>query len=376
MKKTRNRLLMHLYRCRWQYLIGILMCLAVDYLNLFLPQYIGEITDGLSMHTITLADVGSAVIKMIICAAGITVCRFGWRYFVIGSSNKVLNYFRKDIFEKLETLSQRYFNNNKTGEIMTYFTNDLDTIGDAIGWSIISAVDATLLTFMCLYRMITYVNLKLTLFTLAPMILVGFYAFFMGNRMDKAWEKRQKTFSRLNDEVQESVTAERVLKAFIQEDKEYERFREVNNENRKANMSLAMIRAFGWPFMEIIISSAHIIAILVGGYYTLINVITLGKFLTFASYINTLIWPMIAVGDCIAMFSQAKASIRRINEVFAEIPEIADDPDPDKLDGIKGAISLHDVTFRYADDLPNALEHITVDIKEGETFAIMGKTGC
>ena len=292
MKGKKSRLLKLLYRCRWRYLIGIITLLIVDYLNLFIPLYIGQVTDSLSTHTLTAEVLASTVLKMIGCAAGVAVCRFGWRYFIIGSSHRVINDYRKDIFEKLETLSQRYFNHNKTGEIMTYFTNDLNAVEEMIGWSVISVFDSALLISMCIYRMITYVNLKLTLYTLAPMILVGIYGFYMGNRMDKAFEARQAAFSRLNDEVQESVTAERVIKAFVQEEREYQKFVKVNEENRKANLNLAMIRAFGWPFMDIIIGSAHIISIVVGGYYALINVITLGKFLTFASYINSLIWPM------------------------------------------------------------------------------------
>lgn len=376
MKKHKNRLLEHLKRSLWHYVAGIMTLLVVDYVNLFLPEYIGEITDGLTMHSITAKVIAEIVWKMILCSAIISVCRFGWRYFIIGSSHRVINDFRKDIFAKMETLSQRYFNNNKTGEIMTYFTNDLNAVEEALGWSIIQVIDSLVLTLMCLYRMITHVNLKLTLYTLAPMLLVSFYGLFMGKKMDKAFERRQQAFSRLNDEVQESVTAERVIKAFIQEDLEYEEFRKVNDDNRKANMSLAMIRAFGWPFMEVIIGAAHIIAILVGGYYALINVISLGKFLTFASYINTLVWPMIAIGDCISVFSQSAASIRRINSVFDEIPEIADDPHPDDVSQLEGAISFEDVTFSYGEQLPDALSSISVDIRPGETFAIMGKTGC
>ncbi|MBQ4253878.1 MAG: ABC transporter ATP-binding protein [Erysipelotrichaceae bacterium] len=375
MKGKFSRLLQLIYRCRWRYLIGIVTLLIVDYLNLFIPLYIGQVTDSLSSHTLTGEVLRSTVLKMAGCALGVAVCRFGWRYFIIGSSHRIINDYRKDIFEKMETLSQRYFNRNKTGEIMTYFTNDLNAVEEMIGWSVISVVDSAVLISMCIYRMITYVNLKLTLLTMAPMILVGVYGFYMGSKMDKAFEARQAAFSKLNDEVQESVSAERVIKAFIQEDLEYKQFEKVNEENRRANLNLAMIRAFGWPFMDIIIGSAHIISILVGGYYALINVITLGKFLTFASYINSLIWPMIAIGDCIAVFSQGAASIRRINSVFEEVPEIADDPQPDDVSDLKGEIRFDDVSFAYSQELGDALENISVEIKPGETFAVMGKTG-
>lgn len=375
-KKTENKLLKHLYENRYRYLIGIIMLLLVDFLDLFLPQYIGDITDGLSLHNLTSSKLIELIGKMILCSAGISVCRFCWRYFIIGSSHRVINEYRKDIFEKMETLSQNYFNRNKTGDIMTYFTNDLDAIEEAFGFTVISAFDAVCLTSLCLYKMITRVSLRLTLYTLAPMVFIMVYGLIIGNKMDKAFTIRQEAFGRLNDEVQESVSAERVIKAFIQEEKAFEKFEKVNYANKKANVDLALLRSFGYPFMEVIIGAAHIISIVAGGYYTLIGDISLGSFITFASYINTLVWPMLAIGDCIAVFSSSSASIKRIKAVFNEIADIADDEHPDDVKTLEGEIRLDDVSFSYGKDLPEALNNISVEIRKGETFAIMGKTGC
>ena len=162
-KKEMNRLFHYLWKYKHLYFIGIIILLMVDYLNLFLPQFTGEITDGLTSHTIDSNEIGTIVLKMLACAAALSLGRFAYRYFVIGTSRKVEHALQNDIFAKLETLSQRYYNENKTGDLMAYFTNDLEAIREAIGWSVISAFDAIVLTVMCLSRMMTYVSVTLTM---------------------------------------------------------------------------------------------------------------------------------------------------------------------------------------------------------------------
>ena len=374
-KKEVNKLFHYLWKYKHLYLIGILVLLVVDYANLYLPQFTGEITDGLAAHTIDSEGIRTTIFKMLGCALILSIGRFAYRYFVIGTSRKVEHALQNEIFAKLETLSQRYYNENKTGDLMAYFTNDLEAIREAIGWSVVSAVDALVLTLMCLYRMMVYVNVGLTLYVLAPMVCIGFYGFFIFKQFDKSYEMKQDAFAKLSDEVQESVSAERVIKAFVQEEKQLEHFKEANERNRQINLKLVRLRAYAWPVLEVFIGVAYVIAILVGGYYTLINVITLGKFVTFASYVGTMVWPMLAFGDCINTFTLGYAGVKRINKVFAEVPEITDSENPDDVKELSGEIEFDHVSFRYNDDLPEALHDLDFTIKKGETFAIMGRTG-
>ena len=374
-KSSGNKVLQYIKKHSLAYIIGIGINLGVDYLNLFIPQFTGEITDGLTAHTIDSAGIKATVLKLIVVSFLLACGRFAYRQFIIGSSRKIERSLQNDIFWKLETLSQRYFNLNKTGDLMAYFTNDLEAIREAIGWSVISAADALVMTLMCLYRMMVYVNVRLTLYVMVPMICIGFYGFFIFKQFDKKYEAKQESFAKLSDEVQESISAERVIKAFVQEEKQLEHFKVANGRNRDINMTVVRLRAYAWPVLEVFISVAYVIAILVGGYYTLINVITLGKFVTFASYVGTLVWPMLAFGDCINMFTLGYAGMKRINKVFDEIPEITDSENPDDVTELTGEIEFDHVSFRYEDALPEALHDIDFKIEKGETFAIMGRTG-
>lgn len=374
-KKT-GRLRHHIFRNRWRYAIGVLTLLIVDWLDMYIPQFIGEVTDGLREHTMDAAGITAVVVRLLLCAAGIAFARFGWRYFIVGTAHRVINGVRKDIFEKLEMLSQRYFNRNKTGDIMACFTNDLEAVEDAIGFCVIAAFDAIVLTCLCLYRMLSYVSVKLTLLTMFPMVIIACYGYFVGKLFDKSFFVKQEAFGKLTDAVQEAVSAERVLKAFVQEDRQCAEFEKVNDANRKANVKISRMRAIFWPVMEALVGFAYVIAIVVGGRYAMTGEITLGRFVTFASYVNMLVWPMLAVGDCITTFSQGLASMRRINRVFAEHPEITDEKADPAITALQGAFSFEDVSFAYESESGNALEHINVSVRPGETFAIMGKTGC
>ena len=377
MKKTSQlkKLFEYLWKYRFMYLTGIAMLLIVDFCDLYIPQLTGEVTDGLSSHVIGPEGISRAVWKMVGYAALIALGRLGFRYFIIGTSRKIERGLQNDIFAKLETLSQRYYNENKTGDLMSYFTNDLEAVREAIGWSVISTFDAVVLTLMCLYRMMVNINVRLTLYTLIPMVCIIFYGYFIFQKFESGYTMKQEAFAKLTDYVQESVSAERVIKAFVQEDKQLEEFKKVNKANMDVSMKVVRLRAYAWPVLEIFIGVAYVIAIVFGGYFCLTGEITLGKFVTFASYVGTLVWPMLAFGDCITSLTLGVAGMKRINKAFEEIPDIQDDPNPDKIDRLTGHIVFDNVDFSYGKDMPDSLENISVEIKAGETFAIMGRTG-
>lgn len=375
-KKRGAKVLSPLLKIYWPaYVVGLIMLFMVDYVNLLIPRYLGDVTDGLAAHTLDAGGILSIVLRIVLCAALIAAGRFGYRYFIFGSARKIERRLRDNMFEKLETLSQRYFNEHKTGDIMSYFTNDLDAVRMAIGPSIISVFDSSVLTIMVLYRMITDVSVSLTLYCLIPMGVIALFGYFYGDLIERRWAKKQQTFADMSDYVQESVSGERVIKAFVQEKRQVDAFRKVNENNRKTTLNVVMLDAAFGPVLHFLVGITYIVAIVVGGYLTMKGEITLGSFVTFNSYIGSLVWPMLALGDSITMVSQGVAGLNRIHEVFDEAAEITDDENPDDVTELKGAISFRNTTFKYKPDLPEALEDISVEVKPGETLAVLGRTG-
>jgi len=357
------------------YLLGIAVLFIVDYVGLYVPQLTGVVTDGLADHTLDLDGILRVVGQIVLCGAIVMVGRFGWRYFIFGTARKIERAIRDRMFAKLKTFSQHYYNEHKTGDLMSYFTQDLEAVRMAIGPAVVSAFDSTALTLMVLYRMMTYVSVTLTLYILIPMAVIAVFGYIFFKAIDRRYEKMQKAFADMSDYVQESLSGERVIKAFVQEKKQEEAFRRVNERKRKATLDVVKLDAAFGPILKFLIGVTYVIAILVGGYFTIIGDMTLGRFVAFNAYIGSLVWPMLAFGDSITLISQGRASLRRLHEIFDEQPDTFDSPHPDDVRTLTGEISIDHMSFRYRDDLEEALHDVTVHVRPGETLAVMGRTG-
>ncbi|MBR3840034.1 MAG: ABC transporter ATP-binding protein [Erysipelotrichales bacterium] len=374
-EKKKSFILTYVWRYKWNYILGIITLYAVDYLNLFIPQFTGEITDGLRSHSLDINGVVELIFSIILVGAGLAIGRFFWRIFIFGAARKIEYELRNDMFAKLETLSLRYFNENKTGDLMTRFTNDLQAIRNLLGPAIISAFDAIVLTILVIYKMMTYVDVKLTLIACVPMIIIAVGGYYFGEEIERRFGRKQKAFADLSDMVQESISGARVIKAFAQESEELDAFGKVNDKNRKENLNVVKLYAVVMPLLDVIVGVSYVIAIIYGGKLAVTGEITLGRFIAFNTYLGSLVWPMIAMGDSITSFSQGQAAIKRIKQVFDEEPDIFDGEDILDIKELKGEIELSHLTFSYSPDLPKALDDVSVKVKQGSTLAILGRTG-
>lgn len=366
----------YLFKYKWWYAAGVVILLMVDLASLYVPQYTGEIIDGLTDGSLDMSGVMRILLYILIAGLVMTVGRFGWRYCIIGASRKVEYDLRNDMFAHLETLSARYFNSHKTGDLMAHFTNDLQAVQNAAGMAVITTFDAVIMTIMVIVKMIVYVDFKLTLLTFIPMISVAVGCYYFGVNMKKRQIKRQEAFSLLSDRVQESISGIRVVKAFVQEAKDIEEFQRVNEENMDANLAVVKLRAVFGPLLDLITGICLLLTLVVGGKMVLSGMVSIGQFVAFISYLGMLVWPMIACGDCINNFSQASAAYKRIRAIFEEQPDITDS-DADSEDGmhLNGDIEMKNLTFKYPDGELNVLENINLHIKQGEMLAVLGRTG-
>lgn len=370
----KNGFIVYLKKYKWSYIFGIAVLFIVDILNLYIPQFTGEITDGLQTNTMDMEGLIIGIIKIIFVGAMITIGRFLWRYFIFGASRKIEYEIRNDLFKHLEKLSLRYFNENKTGDLMAHFTNDLNAVRMAIGPGVITSFDAIIMTLMVLIKMITHIDFKLTILAVIPLSIIALGGIKFGKAIEARFAAKQAAFSDLTDEVQESISGVRVIKAFVQERKELKSFARANKDNMDKNMKVVKLQATVIPLLDVIIGISSLIALLYGGYLTIKGEITLGKFIAFNQYIAMLVWPMIAIGDSINFFSQGLASLRRIKGIFIEKPEIFDSM-PKDIKELKGEICFKNLTFKYSDKKQPALKNIKFKLKKGDTLAILGRTG-
>lgn len=371
----------YIWRYRWRYLLGIITLFIVDFFGLYIPEFTGRVTDGLDQGTMDYRGV-LHIIGLIFFVAGIMmVGRFFWRFFIFGSARNIEYELRNDMFEHLSKLSMKYYNEHKTGDLMAHFTSDLNSIRMAVGPAVISSFDAIIMTIMVIIKMILYVNLKLTLIACIPMIVILLGGVYYGKIIEQRFTEKQKAFSDMTDQVQESISGIRVIKAFVQEQKEIMAFAIANRNNKDKNLRVVKVQAVALPLLDLMIGISSALAILYGGKLVLEGGITPGKFVAFNQYILMLVWPMLAAGDSITLISQGLASMKRVEAIFNEVPEIMDTETMDtSLNSIRGNIQFNHLTFTYKQEgsmekmLP-VLKDVSVEVKAGSTLAVIGATG-
>ena len=369
-------LIPYLLQYKWHYVLGIFVLLMVDLASLYIPQFTGQIVDGLAGGTLTDAK----PLLMGIFAAGLimTLGRFGWRYFIVGASRGIEYRLRNDMFGHLETLSARYYNSHKTGDLMAHFTNDLQAVRQAAGMAVITAFDAVIMTIMVLVKMVVYVNLQMTVFAFIPLTTVAVACYFFGIESKKRHLKRQQAFSDLSDKVQESIAGIRVLKAFVQEDKDLASFDAASRNSMEKTLSSVKLWAVAGPFLDVVTGISMLLTLVFGGRMVLNGQITIGQYVAFNSYIGMLVWPMIACGDSINIFTQAAAAFKRISLIFQEKPDIVDMyPEMKETADIhlQGEIDIKDLTFTYPDGEYPVLSQVNLHVAQGEMLGILARTG-
>lgn len=361
----------------WQYILGILALFIVDEVNTYVPRFTGEITNGLDQHTLDMGGVMGLVWKIVLIGVIIAVGRFAWRFFLFGSARSIEKELRSDLFAHLSTLSPHYYNEHKTGDLMARFINDLQAVRTLVGMNVISTFDATVMLLLVLWQMMTYVSPKLTGVAVLPLILIIFGDYFYGKVMHKRFLAKQQAFSTLTDQVQETVSGIRVIKSFVQERKELYAFAKTTLFTKEKNLGVVRLQALVMPLLDLIVGIASLLTLAYGGYLAIYGEINIGQFISFNSYVTMLVWPMMAVGECITSVSQGLASLRRIQEIFDAKPEIVDgDMMNPSIQTLKGDIDIEHLSFAYPDQptVP-VLEDVSVHVKAGETLAVLGRTG-
>lgn len=357
------------------YIFGIMFLVLIDYLQTIIPMNIGNVIDGLEKNNITLNGIQREIIIIMALAIVIIIGRIMWRLLIFGAARKIERDIRDDLFAHLEKLSQRYYSKHKTGEIMAYVTNDLESVRQAMGMGVMMIFDVATLLFFTLYNMFTQINILLTIFAVIPLISIALVTAKLGPKLFRRFADRQEAFSKISDFVQEDLSGIKVVKAFVQQEKEIEAFEKISKNYFKVNMNLMKMHAALNPFMSGIAGIAMAIALAYGGYITINGVISVGNFVTFIQFLGMLVWPMMAIGMAVNTLTMGSASLKRIQSVLKEEIEIKDAENIVNVDKFEGSIKFENLNYKYPETDIYALENISFEIKKGETLGIVGRTG-
>lgn len=369
-------------------LIGLAALIAVDYTQLEIPELYQLLINGVNDGSVTMNGVEYTfnidfvleyICKpMLIIIAVMVVGRFTWRVCFFGSGINVETRLRERMFDHCKDLSAQYYQVNKVGNMMSLYTNDLESINDSFGWGTMMTFAALFLGVLSVVKMFR-MNVFLTLLSLIPMALLFAGGFIVGNSMEKKWNLRQAAYSELSDFAQESFSGIAVIKAFVKEAKELIAFRWLNKKNEDANVDFVRMSTILNIIVTLFVESVICVILGYGGYLAYLGTdnggFNAGQLMEFIGYFNSIVWPVMAVSELISMASRGKASLKRVSELLEAKIDVNDRMDVKPLGEVKGNIEFKNLTFRYPDGEYDVLKDVSFKITAGENVGIVGRTG-
>ena len=361
-------------------LVGLAALVLVDYLQMKIPELYQMVINGINTGYVdgVRFDIDFLVTRIAMPMVGfillIVVGRILWRVCFMGAGFRAEADLRVRMFNHCKDLSQEFYHKNNVGNLMSLYTNDLDTFQECYSWGIMEFFDATFLGGLAITKM-WRMDPALTGFALIPMVFLMGSSIIVGNQLTKKWDERQEAFSNMSDFTQESFSGIAVIKAFVKESKELLAFKKLSKENEDTNVSFTktsvLFRILVMGFVESVIC----IILGYGGYLVYVGKFNAGELMEFIGYFTAIIWPIMAVSDLIDMTSRGRASVKRIGELLDAKKEMVDREDVKPLPEIRGDIEFRNLNFRYPDGEFDALHDVSFTIQAGENIGLVGRTG-
>lgn len=378
----------HINRYYFKYagwlIFGLISLVMVDFLQLEIPKIYRLVINGMNSGSVSVDGVQTAFdmdflldgicMPMLKIVLAMVFGRFLWRICFFGAAVRLEADLRNRMFDHAKDLSREYYQVNKVGNLMSLFTNDLDTVQECFGWGVLMFFDALMLGVLAVMNM-WKMDPGLTVLSLIPMAFLLAAATIIGKQMMKKWDIRQEAFSRLSDFSQESFSGIAVIKAFVKEAKELMAFRKLNEENEKANIDHTKSSVLLRIIVSLFVESVICVILGYGGYLVYKGRFNAGQLVEFIGYFNAVIWPIMAVSELIDMTSRGKASLDRLGELLDAKIDVVDREGAKSLERVRGDIEFRNLTFRYPDGEYDVLKNISFTIQAGENVGLVGKTG-
>ena len=365
-------------------LIGIAALIFVDYFQLILPELYRIVVNGMNGGLVEIDGelvpftmevlLDEVCLRLIVVVLVMVVGRFLWRVCFYGAAIGVETDLRNRMFDHCKNLSQDYFQINKVGNLMSLFTNDLDTIQECFGDGILFFCDALFLGLLAFYKM-WKMDRVLTGLSMIPMALLFLIGTVLFRAMKAKWEIRQEAFSKLSDFSQENFSGIAVVKAFVKEYLELKEFCKLNVENEEVNVAYTRISTLLNILTTLLVESVICVILGYGGYLVYCGRFDAGRLVEYIVYFDSIIWPVMAVSMLIEKTSRGKASLNRIGELLEAEITVKDRADVRELTDMKGEIEFRHLSFRYPDGETDALRDVSFTIQAGESVGVVGRTG-
>ncbi|RCW44958.1 ABC transporter ATP-binding protein [Paenibacillus prosopidis] len=363
------------FKMNWKrYTIAISLLILTGFIDVIPPWLIGYTIDGIHQDLLGQAEFNRVLFGWI----GLTVLgyiiTYIWHYQLFGGAFVLERLLRSRLMRHFLRMTPTFYERNRTGDLMARSTNDLGAVAQTAGFGILTLIDSTLFMITILIVMAGLISVKLTLAALLPLPLMALAMKHYGKKIHERFMDAQDAFGDLNDQVLESVSGVRVIRAFVQEEASQERFSAKTNEVLGKNIAVARIDALFEPTMKVLVGTSYLIGLCYGGYLVFHNEITLGELVSFNVFLGMLIWPMFAIGELINIMQRGNASLDRVNETLGYKPDVADASAPIHVEE-PSSLQFRNVTFRYPTSTVDNLIDVSFKLRQGQTLGIVGRTG-
>ncbi|AIQ64349.1 putative multidrug resistance ABC transporter ATP-binding/permease protein YheI [compost metagenome] len=357
-----------------RYAIGLILLIVAGVFELLPPRLLGSAIDEIVRGSITSGSLIRYIVMILALLLIIYWMTYIWMHNLFGGSNLVERLLRSRFMGRLMTLTPSFFEKNRTGDLMARATNDIRAVSATVGFGMLTLVDSTVFFSVVLFAMGFLVSWKLTLAAVLPLPLIAIAMAVYGKAIHDRYTLAQDAFGDMNDQVLESVSGIRVIRAYVQERHDEKRFADITDDVYRKNMAVARVDSFFEPTIRFCVGLSYIIGLTYGIYLVFRNQITLGDLVSFNMYLGMIVWPMFAIGELINVMQRGGASLERIDETLNSVPDVRD-PEVTVPVASPDTIQFNHVTFRYPTSPIDNLTDISLTLHKGQTLGIVGRTG-
>ena len=355
-----------------RYLVGIVALVLVSVLNLIPPMVMGRVIDAITSGRLTQDELLLHLFYLLLAAFGMYYLRYVWRMYILGTSYRLGQIMRSRLFEHFTRMSPAFYQNYRTGDLMAHATNDINALTRLAGGGVMSAVDASITALVTLLTMLFSISWQMTLVAILPLPFMAYATSRLGRKTHKAFGESQAAFSELNNKVQESVSGIKVTKSFGYQSDELASFQEVNDLTFQKNLQTMKYDSLFDPMVILFVGSSYALTLLVGAFMVQAGQVTVGNLVTFISYLDMLVWPLMAIGFLFNITQRGKVSYQRIESLLSQESPVKEPESP--LDGIEnGRLDYSIDRFAFEDE--ETLRDIHFSLEKGQTLGLVGQTG-
>jgi len=355
-----------------RYLVGIVALVLVSVLNLIPPMVMGRVIDAITSGRLTQDELLLHLFYLLLAAFGMYYLRYVWRMYILGTSYRLGQIMRSRLFEHFTKMSPAFYQNYRTGDLMAHATNDINALTRLAGGGVMSAVDASITALVTLLTMLFSISWQMTFVAILPLPFMAYATSRLGRKTHKAFGESQAAFSELNNKVQESVSGIKVTKSFGYQSDELASFQEVNDLTFQKNLQTMKYDSLFDPMVLLFVGSSYALTLLVGAFMVQAGQVTVGNLVTFISYLDMLVWPLMAIGFLFNITQRGKVSYQRIESLLSQKSPVKDPETP--LDGIENG-RLDYAIDRFAFEDEETLRDIHFSLEKGQTLGLVGQTG-